>query len=378
MSCILQKRRGEYNIMKYKDRKDAKRKYKQALLATVATMSLGVSALGSSISVFADESPTPPAIAQQTAQQGLDHMGYDQFYKWVLQRDEFLAPGINTQIKNITSTGKRVTEIFEFPLINDTNSDLNMTVPKRIYKLVDSLSSTSGREFSFGQEFSFEAGVKDVWKAAGKLTFGQKINSTETNLKSTEQTVEYGGNTYPVKAGQSRTVKFIYSQETFSGKAVNRRQITDYNSSGSSFTKWIGAIGINYWDGKNGTAPEWYRGDQDPTKLSLAGSRATYSSPHLTTAYDVFSLINKKDSNNYSTANLLMSVPTRTDSYTIPTYILKDKLDIDDAKKKVYIKEDETEFTGATGGQIIQQVVDNKTGETISYDIVASVPTISN
>ncbi|MBJ8026011.1 insecticidal delta-endotoxin Cry8Ea1 family protein [Bacillus cereus] len=41
--------------MKYKDRKHAKRKYKQALLATVATMTLGVSTLGSTASVFAAE-----------------------------------------------------------------------------------------------------------------------------------------------------------------------------------------------------------------------------------------------------------------------------------------------------------------------------------
>ncbi|MED2777767.1 insecticidal delta-endotoxin Cry8Ea1 family protein, partial [Bacillus thuringiensis] len=41
--------------MKYKDRKDAKRKYKQALLATVATMTLGVSTLGSTSSAFAAE-----------------------------------------------------------------------------------------------------------------------------------------------------------------------------------------------------------------------------------------------------------------------------------------------------------------------------------
>ncbi|WP_335385611.1 insecticidal delta-endotoxin Cry8Ea1 family protein [Bacillus thuringiensis] len=44
--------------MKYKNRKHAKRKYKQALLATVATMTLGVSTLGSTASVFAEEGNT--------------------------------------------------------------------------------------------------------------------------------------------------------------------------------------------------------------------------------------------------------------------------------------------------------------------------------
>ena len=44
--------------MKYKDRKDAKSKYKQALLATVATMSLGVNTFGGTASVFAAENAT--------------------------------------------------------------------------------------------------------------------------------------------------------------------------------------------------------------------------------------------------------------------------------------------------------------------------------
>ncbi|HHQ2899380.1 TPA: insecticidal delta-endotoxin Cry8Ea1 family protein [Bacillus cereus] len=44
--------------MKYKNRKDAKRKYKQALLATVATISLGMSTFGGTASVFAAENAT--------------------------------------------------------------------------------------------------------------------------------------------------------------------------------------------------------------------------------------------------------------------------------------------------------------------------------
>ncbi|MGX5634239.1 insecticidal delta-endotoxin Cry8Ea1 family protein [Bacillus thuringiensis] len=44
--------------MKYKNRKHAKRKYKQALLATVATMTLGVSTLGSTASALAAEDIT--------------------------------------------------------------------------------------------------------------------------------------------------------------------------------------------------------------------------------------------------------------------------------------------------------------------------------
>ncbi|MED2777614.1 insecticidal delta-endotoxin Cry8Ea1 family protein [Bacillus thuringiensis] len=52
--------------MKYKDRKHAKRKYKPALLATVATMTLGVSTLGSTSSAFAAEEDNISIISSHT------------------------------------------------------------------------------------------------------------------------------------------------------------------------------------------------------------------------------------------------------------------------------------------------------------------------
>ncbi|MCU4863537.1 hypothetical protein OB981_26280 [Bacillus cereus] len=52
--------------MKYKNRKDAKRKYKQALLATVATMTIGVSTFGSTTSAFAAEEDNISVISSHT------------------------------------------------------------------------------------------------------------------------------------------------------------------------------------------------------------------------------------------------------------------------------------------------------------------------
>lgn len=67
--------------MKYKDRKDAQHKYKQALFATVATMSLGVSALGGTTSAFADEKKTEVQLQSSTqaknfASQAREIQGY--------------------------------------------------------------------------------------------------------------------------------------------------------------------------------------------------------------------------------------------------------------------------------------------------------------
>ncbi|MBJ8025684.1 hypothetical protein [Bacillus cereus] len=64
--------------MKYKNRKHAKRKYKKALLATVATMTLGVSTLGSTVSVFAVENKIQTRISKESsvAAPSLDIQGY--------------------------------------------------------------------------------------------------------------------------------------------------------------------------------------------------------------------------------------------------------------------------------------------------------------
>ncbi|HDR6248018.1 TPA: hypothetical protein QCU24_005923 [Bacillus cereus] len=64
--------------MKYKDRMPAKRKYKQALLATVATMAIGVSTLGSTTSAFAAENTANAQFAHENgvASQGRAIQGY--------------------------------------------------------------------------------------------------------------------------------------------------------------------------------------------------------------------------------------------------------------------------------------------------------------
>ncbi|MEC5308621.1 insecticidal delta-endotoxin Cry8Ea1 family protein [Bacillus thuringiensis] len=54
--------------MKYKDRKDAKRKYKQAILTTVATMTLGVSTLGPTASALAAEGDNISVISSLETQ----------------------------------------------------------------------------------------------------------------------------------------------------------------------------------------------------------------------------------------------------------------------------------------------------------------------
>lgn len=60
----------------------------------------------------------------------------------------------------------------------------------------------------------------------------------------------------------------------------------------------------------------------------------------LTTAYDVFNLINKKDSNGQLPTKLYINVPSRADTYSLSVDVLRNKLAIGDINKKVFIKED--------------------------------------
>ncbi|MCI3150057.1 hypothetical protein C5137_28610 [Bacillus cereus] len=70
-------------------------------------------------------------------------------------------------------------------------------------------------------------------------------------------------------------------------------------------------------------------------------------------------------------------MPTRQDIYRIPTYELRNKLDIDVANKKVYIKEGEISFKGGVNRKLIQKIEDVDSGDVISYSSISTTPIIS-
>ncbi|MGH0803503.1 insecticidal delta-endotoxin Cry8Ea1 family protein [Bacillus cereus] len=116
--------------MKYKNRIYAKRKYKQALLVTVATMTLGVSTLGSTASAFADEKSKntiqqkSPGTYYEDAQKNLGSLArFDTWaqdlgkttgagnYKTTLGMAEKLLPTIYKDINsgNFNNTARSIT-----------------------------------------------------------------------------------------------------------------------------------------------------------------------------------------------------------------------------------------------------------------------------
>ncbi|WP_410993749.1 leukocidin family pore-forming toxin [Bacillus cereus] len=95
--------------MKYKDRKDARRKYKQAILATVATMSLGVSALGGTTSAFAAETPKVESIGQgATVSKNYSVLESSNGIKTALSMSIVKDPNSNKQRAIISTEGSRI------------------------------------------------------------------------------------------------------------------------------------------------------------------------------------------------------------------------------------------------------------------------------
>ncbi|MEH7153317.1 hypothetical protein V7095_23565 [Bacillus thuringiensis] len=342
--------------MKYKDRKNAKRKYKQALLATVATMTLGVSTLGSTASVFAAENTeTAQQVVPQQPQGAAksNDLNFDTFQKSVLNGDH-VSTITETHFKNIKPTGTQVLEVAQDILDNTGSSrERNMTVAKHTLKKLNSISRTSGSEFTFGQELSVEASGKAgiplladaSLKTAFKLTFGQKITRSATALESIEHATEYGGGTQAVEAGKKLKVSYVLEQGTFSGTAVNRKQINNIDT---------------------------YTSDTYPSGLKLKAVKVLASPNNLQdyygekTPYEIFKFANKF----FDTSYLILEYanPENYNEYVVfglPMTELRKKLDIDDEHKEVYLKENEMQFKSAYGTQITQQIIDVDSGQAL-------------
>ncbi|TXR68220.1 ETX/MTX2 family pore-forming toxin [Bacillus sp. AR18-7] len=362
--------------MKYKDRTNAKLKCKKSLLVTVATMTLGIGTLGSTASIFAAEKEkgTYHQQIRQSKRTNTD-MDYSELNRWVLQ--PWSSSVTTTSIKNLVASETTVETMSNFEVDNTkSSSKQDIKTPIRQFKRADTLSSTNGKEISFGQEVLVEASGKAniplvaeaSIKASLKLVAGQKFTSTNTAIHLNEETISFGGDSIPVPAGKKVRVTYLYERMKYSGIATNKKRISD-STFGQDFTANIGSVGVNYWDGKNPTEFDLYHGGlkhyMDSNSVVMRVGYPNFINKHLKTVYDVFSLINTTK-NGIPTANLTLHYNfVNKDSYVIPTYILKKHLEIDDNKKAVYIKESETKFEGTIGTTVSVKIEDVKDGKVL-------------
>ncbi|NHB98541.1 ETX/MTX2 family pore-forming toxin [Photorhabdus stackebrandtii] len=240
-------------------------------------------------------------------------------------------------------------EIKRYVLENNTNVARDMTVPQKNHKKIRTVSTTDGKEFTFGQKISIETSGKlgvpllseASVTAAVELMTNQKISSAQTTLDSNESAITYGGGSQNVGAKQKIEVIFTLKKTLFSGMACHRKRIENIDPDN------IEKVGVNYWDGDNATHLEFFYDKKTPD--------------------DIFSLIYGKK-NGLSTANLFIEYKENKhgdeDYYIIPTYELFPIIHIDN-NKNVYIEEDRTEFNLVIGDEIDQTINDQESGEVL-------------
>ncbi|AZC27039.1 hypothetical protein [Pseudomonas sessilinigenes] len=272
-------------------------------------------------------------------------LGMSEFKKWVLYEDGCLDTSTNTTIENLHHTTEKMIEL-DSDILDNSNSKTSrkMTVPQRTTRKNSSISVSSNQEFTFGQEISIEASGPEVplspsLKARLTATFGQKFSTTKTEINSVEKTITYGGGEQDVGAGKKLRISFAYKEITFSFTAKNKQLIK------SMFPEDLLAVWINFWDGRKATPPVNYNDRKTP--------------------FEIFSLIyEKKD--NLATANLCVHYRKNNNSYILPTYLLRDLIEIDYKEKKVYLKGSSAVFQGAYGDSIVQTISDVVNGQVLS------------
>ncbi|PGS64010.1 hypothetical protein COC69_30945 [Bacillus cereus] len=327
--------------MKYKNQLNTKRKYKQALLATVTTMTLGTSALGGAISAFAAENPQPLKASQSTAFKS--NMNFDELKEWVI--NSRLGGTTYAQISELTPTGTKQISVDEFYLNNDSNQDRLMPVPEKTFTTFDGITTSKSAEFSTSTEVGFEnSGITGLaGKITGKFQFGAKTSTGENKTHSDTISVKYGGGTQMVPAGKSVIVQYLYEQQTYNGNLKFGRSIKHENVQ----SLWHYDL---YSNGKFGGG--------------------IYDNENY--LYDVFNTaINGKTiSAQPLPVDEIVVYFNNGDSYDLTKKDVQDHVVLDVDKKQAYLKNDEGSFDGVTGTRIIQQVKDAQTGQVYNSKVV--------
>ncbi len=250
-----------------------------------------------------------------------------------------------TEFVNVRDVGTNRVEMDSDILDNSKSSvDRDMTVSKHTHKISNSITVSSGTEFSFGQEISIEASGKvglplvaeGAVKTTAKLVAGQKFSSSRSEIKTEEKTIEYGGGVQKVKAGKVLTVSFIYETSKITGTVKIKRPIK------ICYFERLKRVAVNYWDGVNAVDKEYL---------------------DFNNTYDVFNFI-RREKNGLSTANLFLEYSS--DRYTLPTYAIYPLIEFDHVNKVVYLKQEEANFEISLGKKIVQTILDGETGEAYS------------
>ncbi|PGS79159.1 hypothetical protein COC69_12730 [Bacillus cereus] len=330
--------------MKYKDRIQAKRNYKQAIFAAATTLTLGVSALAGPASAFAAENPQPLKVNQITPFKSA--LNFDDLEHWVLSSR--LSNTTSAQISEVAPTGTKQISVDEFHLKNDSSQDRLMSIPEKTFTTSDGITTSKSQEFTTSTEISFESSKVSelIAKISGKFQFGTKTSTGENKTHSDTISLKYGGGTQMVPAGKTLIVQYLYEQQTYKGKL-----------------KFGATLDREPLEGV-------YKYDLYSSDDKYGGSLG-YNTPEKT-LYEIFNTaVNGKTiSDNPVPVEALMLSFRNTDAYYLTKKDVQDHITLDADKKQASLKDDEGSFDGVTGTRIIQQIKDAQTGQVYSSEVV--------
>lgn len=346
--------------MKYKNRTKTKLKYTK-VLATVAILSLGMTAIGATSPAFAAENNHSQKIIGEYYEQ----TDLDRFSQEVLEPKGYLAKSSGyTQISDLKETGQKVITLDSFPLENYTDKTRMMTVPTHSFKTSDGITNTTNKEFTFGQEIGFEAGIASIaGKITGKLSFQEKIGKSISEMHSTEETLSYGGETMEVAPHQKLKVEYTYIQKTYSGEAVNSKEIK--GDVGSE----IGALALRTEEDKY--IYRYHGGKGNIGYLGADLDNIDKREPiELHDAYQIFKLVDNIDDGSIKLLEVHM--PSKEEYYKLPRSEVKNRILFDAENQRVFFKDQLVNFSGVSGVEVIQKVTDEGTGEVIKEKQIVS------
>ncbi|PHC35985.1 hypothetical protein COF09_30485 [Bacillus toyonensis] len=331
--------------MKYKNRKHTKRKYKQALLATVATMSLGVSTLGSTAPVFA-------ASQDYSAWWGLD-----EFKHRCLEIDGATI----SKVTNVREDTQNAIEIKKFSIPNIEGETKEVSTPVHQKTTQKSMRISSTKEFSMGQELEVSTGPVEglIADFKAKLTFGQKFSKASEEFTSEEDKITYGGDKFKIKPGQRVDVEYIFKRPAYIADLETVNPI-HYNVSQKWALRYVTNAQVH----------------------TMSDARSTYSVPgsyipstKYQNDYEFFKDILMNGSADAAEINY--HGEGKNDVYIMSQQTIKDTFMLDEQKHQVQMKQSHAnlELKGAsTDVAVHYKIIDIKTGKIVAEDTTPSQP----
>ncbi|MGU3441237.1 hypothetical protein ACLBXI_14615 [Bacillus cereus] len=333
--------------MKYKDRIQAKRKYKQTIFAAATTLTLGMSALAGPTSAFAAEIPASAKSMDASHPSTYEsNLLWGDFQNWVLDRH---STNLKTVVKDVhkVSSNAEPTVVFTEDHENPTDHVMSWTPGKKTSSFTDTTSISTTKEFTVGSEIEVGVELKGVGGIKGKLSFNQKLGTTKTSLHSETASVELTPTTQQIPAKETYRCTGIITKDQYTGTLKNVALVALSDLKGVITDKGDKLDFDKLIKGWN---------EMDPKQKAYYGLQAYYKLVQL----------DPGGVEGHSYPSKYQLVFDNGDTYRMNKDQMDKLLQFNDDEKQVYNIKDSTEFT-LIGGYHSNWQVTNSKGDPVGY-----------